>query len=143
MWNKILIYAFVGLFTVLSYSQSSGDKVEIENAVTKLYAAMVSKDKKELQKLTLDGLSYGHSSGTIENKEEYLEAIMTGTFIFSSIVAEDQLIIISRDTGIARHLFVATGTNKGKSANVRIGVMMIWQKKNGKWLLLARQAYKL
>ncbi|WP_209400099.1 nuclear transport factor 2 family protein [Pseudozobellia sp. WGM2] len=143
MKNKILFYALLGLVTLVGNAQSEYPKSQIEKGVTELYEAMVTQNKTKLDKLTMTDLTYGHSSGTIENKKEYIEAIMTGSFDFSSIIPEDHSVIISGDTGISRHLFVAKGTNNGEPADVRIGVMMTWQKIKNKWLLLARQAYKL
>lgn len=123
------------------YAQSEEQK--IENNIAKLYKAMVEQDKKVMLQLTSEKLTYGHSSGTIENKTEYVEAVMNGSFDFFTLLAENQSTTISGDTAISRHIFVATGTNNGEKANVRIGVMMTWQKEDGKWILLGRQAYKL
>lgn len=134
---------FVGLFTALGHAQSNADRMQIEKQVGDLYVAMISKDGDRLRQLTDDKLSYGHSSGALENKEEYIGAVLTGPFDFFSIVPEEQTVTVSGDTGIVRHIFVAKGTQNGKDADVRIGVMMTWQKKNGTWRLLARQAYKL
>lgn len=104
---------------------------------------MVDKDGKALENLTAKDLTYGHSSGKIENKAQYIDAVLNGTFVFSSIVPEEQNIHISGDTAIVRHIFVAEGSNDGEPADVRIGIMMTYQKQEGKWILLARQAYKL
>lgn len=111
--------------------------------VDKLYAAMVDKDKAVLENLTAENLTYGHSSGTLENKNQYVEAVMTGPFNFISITPVDQTIEISDSTAIVRHIFAAKGVNDGVDTDVRIGVLMAWQKQKGNWLLLARQAYKL
>jgi hypothetical protein len=50
---------------------------------------------------------------------------------------------ISGKNAVVRHLFITKGSNDGKMTDVRIGVLMVFQKKNGHWKLLARQAYKL
>ena len=135
----------LSLFLFLAFLQlnAQSDIQRIEKGVEKLYEAMVNKDEKNLMHLTSKQLTYGHSSGTIENKEQYIEAVMTGSFDFFSIIPENQTIYISKDIGIARHIFVATGTNNGEKADVRIGVLMTWQKQGDNWQLLARQAYKL
>ena len=128
----------------VSYAQSPAtDEVKITEGVQSLYGAMVSKDRPALERLTAKDLTYGHSSGTIENKLEYVEAVMSGPFDFLSIKPIDQSIQITHDTAIARHIFKAKGINDGVDTDVRIGVMMTWLKQKGKWVLLARQAYKL
>lgn len=131
------------LLTTISYAQSTDDIQKIEMAVNDLYSAMVEKDGESLETLVVDKLTYGHSSGTIENKKEYIDAVMNGTFDYISITPTDQEVFTSGDTAISRHIFVSKGINKGEPVDVRIGVMMTFQKLNGDWKLLARQAYKL
>lgn len=138
------MWAVVGLFSLVSCAQSSStDEGQITAGVDTLYEAMVSKDKTTLENLTAEDLTYGHSSGTLENKGQYVAAVMTGSFEFISITPVDQSIEISGDTAIVRHIFDAKGVNNGTATDVHIGVMMAWQKQKGNWLLLARQAYKL
>jgi hypothetical protein len=40
-------------------------------------------------------------------------------------------------------VFNGKGTNNGAPADVKIGILQVWQKKGGAWKLLARQAVKL
>ncbi len=124
-------------------AQNNSDEVaKIENTVTQLYAAMVDKDKSVLQELTMEALTYGHSSGTIENQAQYVDGVLNGAFQFTEITPMDQTISITDKVGVVRHIFVAKGTNNGRSADVRIGCLLIFEKE-GQWKLLARQAYKL
>lgn len=143
MKNLKIISIFVVLFTTISCAQSGTDTQKIETAVDELYAAMVDKDKESLENLTSENLTYGHSSGKIQDKSQYVDGVINGTFNFSSITPAEQKIYTSGDTAIVRHLFVAEGTDKGEPADVRIGIMMTYQKQKGQWKLLARQAYKL
>lgn len=103
---------------------------------------MVEKDTAVLQELTMEKLTYGHSSGTIENQSEYVDGVLNGAFQFSSITPVDQTVSTSGDIGLVRHIFEADGTNNGNPAKVRIGCLLIFQKE-GQWKLLARQAFKL
>ncbi len=143
MKNKGVWGVFLALFTTITYAQAQQDTQKIETAVDELYAAMVDKNEESLKNLTAEALTYGHSSGKIEDKAQYVEGVMNGSFDFSSITPAEQNIAISGDTAIVRHIFVAEGTDNGKPADVRIGVMMTYLKQNGQWKLLARQAYKL
>ncbi|MDC6387432.1 nuclear transport factor 2 family protein [Maribacter sp. PR1] len=140
----VVLITLVSISCFLSLSAQSNDKnvAKIENSVTELYKAMVDKDKTILQDLTMDKLTYGHSSGTIENKAEYVDGVLNGAFQFTEITPMDQTISIVDKVGVVRHIFVAKGTNNGKPADVRIGCLLIF-KKEGRWKLLARQAYKL
>lgn len=143
MKNRNILSILLTLCTVIVFAQSNNDQQQLDTAVKELYRAMVDKDGKTLENLTTQDLTYGHSSGNIENKTQYIDAVLHGSFEFSSIVPEEQKIHISGKTAIVRHIFVAEGTDNGEPADVRIGIMMTYQKQNGKWKLLARQAYKL
>lgn len=156
MKNQVLFYrklissiSLCFLFVIMScnstslLAQSNEAEIDkIENTVTQLYAAMVEKDTAVLQELTMEKLTYGHSSGTIENQSEYVDGVLNGAFQFSSITPVDQTVSTSGDIGMVRHIFEADGTNNGNPAKVRIGCLLIFQKE-GQWKLLARQAFKL
>ena len=47
------------------------------------------------------------------------------------------------DTAIARHLYESESETDGKTNNVKIGALQVWQKQDGNWKLLARQGFKL
>ncbi|HEA29559.1 MAG TPA: nuclear transport factor 2 family protein [Leeuwenhoekiella sp.] len=118
-------------------------KGEIENSVTQLYTAMVERNKDLLEDLTMEKLTYGHSSGKVENKSEYVDGVINGSFQFSSITPVNQTITTSGKVSIVRHIFKGEGTNNGSPAEVNIGCVLVFQKQNEGWKLLARQAFKL
>lgn len=143
MKNRNFLSILLTFCTLIVFAQSNNDQQQLDTAVKELYRAMVDKDGKTLENLTAKDLTYGHSSGKIEDKKQYIDAVLNGSFEFSSIVPDEQIIYSSEKTAIVRHIFVAEGTDNGEPADVRIGIMMTYQKQNGKWKLLARQAYKL
>ena len=129
--------------TNLAAQNNQGEIAKIENTVTQLYKAMVEKNMNILEDLTAEKLTYGHSSGKIENKSDYVDGVLNGAFQFTSITPIDQTISISKDVGVVRHIFKGEGTNNGTPAKVNIGCVLIFQKDKDNWKLLARQAYKL
>ncbi len=54
----------------------------------------------------------------------------------------DQTISIDRDVAIVRHKLNATTNDSGKPGEVHLAVLLVWQKQQGAWKLLARQAVK-
>lgn len=138
----LIIVVSISCFSSISAQSKDKNVAKIEITVTELYKAMVDRDKIILQDLTMNKLTYGHSSGTIENKAEYVDGVLNGAFQFTEITPVNQSISISGKVGVVRHIFDANGTNNGKPADVRIGCLLIF-KKEGQWKLLARQAYKL
>jgi ketosteroid isomerase-like protein len=116
---------------------------EIETNIGNLNAAMISKDKSTLEKLTSDDLSFGHSTAVIQNKSEFVNDVMSGPTIFQKIDITNQTIQPAGDISIVRNISSFSGTSKGAPLDIKIGVLMIWRKQNGDWKLLARQGFKL
>lgn len=139
--NSLLILFALNVFSACG--QTSQTTAEVGAKVAALYEAMIDKDEMALKNLTADKLTYGHSSGTLENKTQFIDAVINGPFDYLSISPEEQKIILSGDVALVRHIFVTHALNDGKPTDIRIGNLMTFQKQNGEWKLLARQAYKL
>ncbi|MEZ4810269.1 MAG: nuclear transport factor 2 family protein [Allomuricauda sp.] len=120
-------------------------KVEdVEEAVKIFNSAMVNPQREVLEELCSDQLTYGHSSGLIQNKEEFIDDLMNGPFDFSSVEALDQTVHLVGETAIVRHIFFAQATKEGEPIEIKLGNIEVFKRNEaGKWELLARQAYKL
>lgn len=130
--------------TAMQLNSNEEDKALVILAVSELNQAMVDKDQATLELLTMDELSYGHSSGKIENKEAFIHEVVNGDFDFISTATENQTVFFSgEDTAVVRHIFGIEAVNKGENVNIRIGNMLVFIKQQKEWKLLARQAYKL
>lgn len=141
--KKIIITAIALIALCTSSMAQKTDEESVKAAVEALRVAMVDANKSALENLTADDLSYGHSSGQIENKQEFVEKIATGKSDFVSINLEDQTIKVTGDAAIVRHKLKGETNNDGKPGTVSLSVLLVWQKQNGKWKLLARQAVKI
>jgi ketosteroid isomerase-like protein len=119
------------------------EEIAVAEAVNAFNQAMINPDTETFSNLVSDGVSYGHSGGVIQNKAEFLDDIVNGTFKFLTPANEDQTIAIVGNNAIVRHIFTSEITNKGVPGELRIGNLQVWVKEDGKWKLLARQAYKL
>jgi hypothetical protein len=117
----------------------SGDEAAVKQNVE----ALLKADKAQLERLTADQLSYGHSDGRVQNKPEFINGVMTRKATVKSLTFPDLKIEVAGDAAIARHLYESESEMDGKTNNIRIGTLEVWQKQGGNWKLLARQAYKL
>ena len=135
-----VLFQFLGLAQI---SSKSKEITAVAARVEVLRQAMIDADGKKLKELTSEGLSYGHSSGNIQNQAVFIEKIVDGESDFVSIEFQNQTIEIVGDAAIVRHNLVAHTKDDGVDKDIKIGIMLIWQKQKNKWLLIARQAYKL
>jgi ketosteroid isomerase-like protein len=125
-------------------AQSSKLTAEVTQATEQLRKAMVDADTVTLEKLASSELNYGHSSGKVQNKKEFISDIATGVSDFVSIDLTEQSIKLVGNTATVRHIFSAATNDKGKGAGtVKLGILLVWIKNKGEWQLLARQAVKI
>ena len=120
----------------------SADEAAVGKAIDDLTKAMMAADKAKLEALTADQLSYGHSSGKVETKAEFVAAIADKKTIFKSITLSNPSVAVVGNNAIARHIFAAEVEAGGQASSPKIGVMQVWVKDGGGWKLLARQAFR-
>lgn len=126
-----------------STQTQSSDKKQVAAAVEALRTAMVSGNRNQLEALASPNLTYGHSSGLMEDKAAFVEALASGKSDFVSIDLTDQTITLDGDIALVRHKLAAQTNNGGTPGSTNLGVLLVWKKQQGKWKLLARQAFKL
>ena len=124
-------------------SAQTKDEKAVASAVEILNMGIVDPDKSLLENITSEGLSYGHSGGKIQNKAEFVEDLIHGTFDFLTVNTSNQKIMISGKNAIVRHTFTAKATNAGTPVDLNIGNLLVWRKEHGQWKLIARQAFRL
>ncbi|SHM32736.1 nuclear transport factor 2 family protein [Phytopseudomonas punonensis] len=137
-----LLVGFLCLFSGF-VAAAPADETDVAAAVDKLTHAMLHKDIAQLEALTADNLTYGHSSGNIQDKKAFISDIETGKSAFKELKMLNQKITLSGDVALVRHHFSAQAINKEKGiVPTEIENFQIWQKQDGKWLLIGRQAFR-
>jgi hypothetical protein len=115
----------------------------VEDALEALRKAILTQDKAQLEKVTANQLSYGHSTALVQNKAEFVDGVMTRPEMIKSIEFTQVKTNFSGDAAILRHLWHSEVETQGKPQSIGIGVLTVWQNQAGDWKLLARQAYRL
>jgi ketosteroid isomerase-like protein len=118
---------------------------EINDAVEQLRLQMINPDGAILDQLTSDDLTYGHSNGHIQSKQEFIVSFTGGDSVFLNIELSGQTAQVIGNTAIVRHVLSAATNDRGKGpATVKISILLVWMKnEGGKWQLVARQAVKV
>ncbi|WP_226477852.1 nuclear transport factor 2 family protein [Pseudomonas sp. MWU16-30323] len=142
MQNVKVLIGFLCLFSGYAAAAPAASDKDVAVAVDHLTQAMLHKDIPQLQALTANNLTYGHSSGKVQNKQEFIADIETGISGFKTLEMQKQTITLSGDTALVRNHFSAQAVNSGVEVPTEIENFQVWQKQKGKWLLIGRQAYK-
>lgn len=135
----------IGVFSLISFSSiaQSRDVKRVAEAVEQLRKAMVDADKAGLENAVSDSLSYGHSTGRVESKTEFVENLVSGKSDFVTIELSEQTISVKDGVAVVRHILNAVTNDGGKPGTAKIKILLVWVKEKGQWKLLARQAVKL
>lgn len=144
MKNTLMLFSLLCFMAVNFTAQAqSKDEQAVAAAVENLKKAMVDADKAALEAITVEELSYGHSSGKIEDKPQFVEALASGKSDFKNMDLTEQTITVAGNTALVRHDLKASVVDNGNPADIHLGVLLVWQKQKGQWKLLARQAFRL
>ncbi|MCX2574522.1 nuclear transport factor 2 family protein [Pedobacter sandarakinus] len=139
MIRKIILVSIFLMLANFSFAQM----VEVETTVSKLKQLMILPDSLALNKLISNQLSYGHSSGKVQNKQEFMHSLLSGESDFVDIELSDQKVTIENNTALVRHTLLAKTNDRNIPGNVRLYILLIFTKEKNSWKLLGRQAVKL
>jgi ketosteroid isomerase-like protein len=132
----------ISAFISIAAAQS-GEESAVNQAIEAMRKAMVEGDRAKLEGLVADQLSYGHSAGVIESKQQFLDVIGSKKTTYKSITLLEPTVTVVGNNAIARHIFTAEFETDGKPGTARVGVLQVWAKQDANWKLLARQAFRL
>jgi len=132
-----------GLLLSGAVSAQGGDEAAVAQNVEILRKAQLDADRAKLAQVTSDQVSYGHSDGRVETKEQFIDGVMNRKQAVKSLTFPDLKLSVVGDAAIVRHIFLAESELDGKTTTTRIGALQVWQKQGGAWKLLARQGFRL
>jgi ketosteroid isomerase-like protein len=135
----------IGTAGLLRESQAwaeATDEAAIRDNLERLRKALLAADKPQLEQLTAAQLSYGHSSGVVQNKNAFIDGVLNRKAVVKSLTFPDVTVALAGNAAIVRHTYASESESDGKTNNIKLGVLAVWQKQGGDWKLLARQGYK-
>ena len=106
-------------------------------------AATMAGDRARLDAIFSDALHYSHSSGHIDTKASYMQALVSRASIYSSYKYVEQTF-----TPVGPGIVLMTGralirAGTATSANdLDLNFLAVWREENGKWRFLAWQSCK-
>jgi ketosteroid isomerase-like protein len=140
---RYTLFSLLLTLVVAPVFAQSKDEQAVAAAVESLRKAMIDSDKATLDALVLDDLTYGHSSGLVQDKAAFEAALLSKSSVFVTIDLTDQTVKVDGATAWVRHTLTATTNDGGKPGTTHLSVLLVWLKQKGQWRLFARQAVKL
>ncbi len=145
--NKHMKKLFVVLFLAIAvHSSAQTDEQKVLQRVKQLNEAIFGvKDSIALEGLMADKVTYGHSTGKLENRSEMISGAFHSTSTYKNLVSENATVYFQgKNTAIVRHILTAISVDKeGKESPLHLNILQVWIKQNRQWKLTARQAVKI
>ena len=138
-------FVIIILFSALSFiaCAQSSDEEKLTITVKEFHQALVKRNTVSINQQTDKALSYGHSNGWVETKEDLIKDLETGYISYQKINEDSISILMNGDMANVRFLADISATMKGTSSSFKLRVLEVWIKKSKRWLLFARQAVKV
>ncbi len=121
----------------------AAEEAAVADSVETLRKALLEANKAKLEQVASAQISYGHSDGRVETKEQFIHGVMTRKQVVKSLAFPELKVAVVGNAAIARHIYLAESELEGKPTTTRIGALQVWQKQDGGWKLLARQGFRL
>ena len=145
MKNILLRFLPVIAFAFVSLRGADGPPMAaLQAADDERIAATVAADKTRLSEILSDELRYAHSSGAVDTKASFTEALVSGRTKYLSVDYEQRDFTfpapgIALMTGRA-HMKVMTANG---GVDMVAGFLGVWREEKGHWRFLAWQSCKL
>jgi hypothetical protein len=139
LWFALLL---LGSTTAVAGSRESDERTLVA-ADTARMEAMVAVDLALLERVLGDDLTYGHSSGQVQGKAEFIGELRSGVRRYRALTAVESA---ARAYGCAG---VVTGTTnieadfRGQPASFTLRYTATYARQRGHWVLVAYQSARL
>jgi Domain of unknown function (DUF4440) len=101
------------------------------------YRAMRDADLATLDALCADELSYAHSSGVRDTKDEYLAKVRSGYYVYRRIDHPVERVAVVGDTAVVIGRMTADLDVDGVPKTIDNLALAVWSGASGSWRLLA------
>ena len=131
----LLLFSFV-------FASAQTEEEKLTTTIKEFHQALVNKNTVSINQQTDKALSYGHSNGWVETKEDVIKDLETGYIVYHSYKEDSLRITVNGSMANARFVADVSATLRGNTTNFHLKVLEVWVKKGKRWLLFARQAVR-
>lgn len=132
------------LFFFVGFSQTYSKKEKaLLIQVSKLDSLMENNNSKILE-LFSDDVSFGHSNGWLQNKDDFKKDFESGKVKYQSVKQTElkELKIKNKFANI-RRIIAVKGLYKNETFEMKLSVLEFWIQQKGIWKLWSRQSVKI
>ncbi|MFM2139113.1 MAG: hypothetical protein RJA57_1420 [Bacteroidota bacterium] len=119
------------------------DSLRLTGSVSGFHADLVNRHLDRIRRWTDPRLTYGHSNGWVESREDLLRNLETGVMRYEAFTTDSLALAFSGSTAQVRFIAdIRAALNGAPPADYRLRVLEVWVKRGTRWHLFARQAVR-
>lgn len=131
----LLLFSFVFV-----NAQTEEDKLIM--TMKEFHQALVQKNTISINQQTDKALSYGHSNGWVQTKNDIINDFISGLISYQSFKEDSIQVFMNGSLANMRFTADINATLRGNNNITHLKVLEVWVKKGKRWLLFGRQAVK-
>lgn len=131
---------FLLFISVLATAQT--DEEKLTTTLKEFHQALVNKNTVSINQQTDKALSYGHSNGWVETKNDMIKNLETSYIDYHSYKEDSLQVVVNGTMAHARFVADINVTLNGNTGNYHLKVLEVWVRKGKRWILFARQAVR-
>lgn len=116
---------------------ASTDEAAVRAAEDRRYQALLDSDWDTLDELFADELSYAHSSGVRDTKDEYFAKLRNQYYVYKRVDHPVERVAVVGHTALVIGRMTADLLVDGTAKTIDNLALAVWSKASGEWRLLA------
>ena len=139
--RAILATAMLAAAAGALHAQTPAAELAVRQVEDRRIKAMIDDDLATLEAILADDLTYGHSSGVVDTKAAYLEALRTGKTKYLTFDRAPSVVRVYGNTAIITG--TATLSLRGQTAPFSLRYTLAYVMREGQWRMVAWQSTRL
>jgi ketosteroid isomerase-like protein len=137
---KLLIVALLSVSLATSAVAADDPTASVKEAAAGWQAAAVKQDLVGLKRYLADDLQYAHAGGQVQNKDQYIAAVLKGPPRYETFTFADLKI---QFYGKAAVLTAFCDVKMVGQDNFRVRTLQVYVENNGQWQMAAHQSTRM
>ncbi len=137
---KIVIATILFFISSLVNAQ---DTTGLRKTTALLNTALLAKDTTTLKQLIATKITYGHSNGWLQSKQDIISDFTTGKIVYKKIDVGEESFTINKQAVAVRSITKVEGVVNGTAFSMNLQVLQVWKRIQKHWVLIARQSVKM
>jgi len=134
---------FIAIFVSISSLVVAQDTVQLKKVTELFNNALLTKDTNLIKQLVHKQISYGHSNGWFQTKQDLITDFATGKIEYKKIEEGEKSFTKTNQAIAVRNISKVEGVVNGYVFSMSLQVLQIWKKVKKNWILIARQSVKV